>query len=106
MTQCFRNTRPVIEIAFNILYGSYAANKVGVPTKESADLAALEGKDLIWPSTRRMYPATKAATNDIRPLTESLSAIQPVPCRYEMSAEQPALIKTSDMSLHDPCSLS
>lgn len=38
MTQCFRNTRPVIEPAFNVLYDSFAQDKAKVPTKELGDL--------------------------------------------------------------------
>jgi hypothetical protein len=47
MTQCFRNPRAIIEAAFNVLYGTCAANKDGVPTREFGDLAALAEKGLI-----------------------------------------------------------
>jgi superfamily I DNA and RNA helicase len=47
MTQCFRNTKPIVEATLNVLYGSCAASKSGVPRKDFADLAGLEGRSLI-----------------------------------------------------------
>ena len=47
MTQCFRNTRPIVEAAFNVLYGRFAGSRDGVPTKEFGDIATLEEKGLI-----------------------------------------------------------
>lgn len=47
MTQCFRNTRPILEATFNILYGTCAAAGAVVPTREFGDLATLEQKGLI-----------------------------------------------------------
>lgn len=47
MTECFRNTRQILEPAFNVLYGSYAKNKAKVPTKAYGDLATLEDKQLL-----------------------------------------------------------
>ncbi len=47
MTQCFRNPRPIIEATFNVLYGTAAASKEGVPTREFGDLATLTEKGLI-----------------------------------------------------------
>lgn len=44
MSQCFRNTRPIVEAAFNVLYGSFANGAGQVPTKEFSDLATLEEK--------------------------------------------------------------
>ncbi len=47
MTQCFRNTRPIVEATFNVLYGSCAQFKGPVPTKDFGDIATLEQKGLI-----------------------------------------------------------
>jgi hypothetical protein len=47
MTQCFRNTRPIVESAFNVLYGTCAATATKVPTKSFGDIASLEQKRLI-----------------------------------------------------------
>jgi hypothetical protein len=47
MTQCFRNTRPLVESAFNVLYGRFDDSKEGAPTKEFGDIATLEEKGLI-----------------------------------------------------------
>ncbi len=50
MSQCFRNTRPIVEAAFNVLYGTAADDKADVPTKEFGDIASLEDKQLILPA--------------------------------------------------------
>lgn len=47
MTQCFRNTRPLVESTFNVLYGSCAATPGQAPTKEFGDIGTLEQKGLI-----------------------------------------------------------
>lgn len=47
MTQCFRNTRPIVEAAFNVLYGTKATAAGQVPTKDFGDLATLQEKGLI-----------------------------------------------------------
>ncbi|MDB5340949.1 MAG: hypothetical protein JWN70_6568 [Planctomycetaceae bacterium] len=47
MSQCFRNTRPIVEAAFNILYGTTANGAGEIPTKDFADIASLEEKGLI-----------------------------------------------------------
>jgi len=47
MTQCFRNTQPIVETAFNVLYGTCAGGSGDVPTKRFADIASLEQKGLI-----------------------------------------------------------
>jgi superfamily I DNA/RNA helicase len=47
MTQCFRNTRPLVEASFNVLYGRFAGSRDGVPTKEFGDVGTLEEKGLI-----------------------------------------------------------
>jgi superfamily I DNA and RNA helicase len=43
MSQCFRNTRPLIEASFNVLFGRFAESREGVPT----DIATMEEKGLI-----------------------------------------------------------
>lgn len=35
MSQCFRNTRPIVEAAFNVLYGSFATERARFPRKNS-----------------------------------------------------------------------
>jgi superfamily I DNA and RNA helicase len=47
MTQCFRNTRAIVEATFNVLYGSCAPPQAQVPTKVFGDLGSLEQKGLI-----------------------------------------------------------
>src|SRR5699024_2821639 len=47
MSQCFRNTRPIVEATFNVLYGTCAAASGQVPTKEFGDIGTLEQKELI-----------------------------------------------------------
>src|SRR3954447_22032998 len=42
-----RNTPPLVEAAFNVLYRRFAESKDGVPTKEFGDIATLEEKGLI-----------------------------------------------------------
>ncbi len=47
MTRCFRTPRPIVEPAFNVLYGSFARDPEGVPTRGYGDLLTLEQKGLI-----------------------------------------------------------
>ena len=47
MTECFRNTRQIVEPAFNVLYGTFAAGRSQVPSKEFGDIATLQDKGLI-----------------------------------------------------------
>jgi superfamily I DNA and RNA helicase len=47
MSQCFRNTRPILEASFNVLYGTCAGVPGQVPTKEFGDVATLLEKGLI-----------------------------------------------------------
>ncbi|MEX1026861.1 MAG: hypothetical protein WD049_02470, partial [Candidatus Paceibacterota bacterium] len=47
MSQCFRNTQPIVEAAFNLLYGTMANGAGQVPTKEFGDIASLEEKNLV-----------------------------------------------------------
>lgn len=47
MSECFRNTRLIVEAAFNVLYGTQANGEGEVPTKEFGDIAGLEDKKLI-----------------------------------------------------------
>ena len=47
MTRCFRNTRPIVQASFNVLYGRFAESREGVPPREFGDVAMLEEKGLI-----------------------------------------------------------
>ncbi len=47
MSQSFRNTRPIVEAAFNVLYGTCANGEGVIPTKEFGDIASLEERKLI-----------------------------------------------------------
>lgn len=47
MTECFRNTRDILEPSFNVLYGTTAPEQAIVPTREFGDVATLEQKGLI-----------------------------------------------------------
>lgn len=47
MTECFRNTRQIVEVAFNVLYGSFAENKSKVPTRAFGDVSTLVEKGLL-----------------------------------------------------------
>lgn len=47
MSECFRNTRQIVQNAFNVLYGSFAENKSNVPTKAFADISTLVEKQLL-----------------------------------------------------------
>ncbi len=47
MTECFRNTRQIIEFAFNILLGSHAPNPRAIGTRGFADTAYLGDKRLV-----------------------------------------------------------
>ena len=47
MRECFRNTRQIIEPAFNVLYGSFAARQKGVPTRAYGEVGKLEEEGLI-----------------------------------------------------------
>ncbi|MFO0869195.1 MAG: hypothetical protein U0935_09695 [Pirellulales bacterium] len=47
MTHCFRNTCPIVEAAFNVLYGTCATQSGDVPNREFGDLATLEEKHAI-----------------------------------------------------------
>lgn len=47
MTECFRNTRQIVEVAFNVLYGSFASEAASVPTKAFGDITTLEEKGLL-----------------------------------------------------------
>ena len=47
MTQCFRNTRPIVEASFNVLYGRHAEGGAEVPTRDFGDILTLEEKGLI-----------------------------------------------------------
>lgn len=47
MDECFRNSRQIIEPAFNLLLGTYADKPSSVKTSTFADLATLSDKSLI-----------------------------------------------------------
>lgn len=47
MDECFRNTRQIIEPAFNVLIGSHAKNPSSVQSKGFADTQTLTEKGLI-----------------------------------------------------------
>ena len=47
MTECFRSTRPNVDAAFNVLYGSHAPTGAARPTRDFADLTGLEQKGLV-----------------------------------------------------------
>ena len=47
MTQCFRNTRPIVEAIFNVLYGTCAGSPAQVPTRGFGDISTLQEKGLI-----------------------------------------------------------
>ena len=47
MLECFRNTRQIVEAAFNTLYGTFAADKANVPTKAFGDVSTLADKGLL-----------------------------------------------------------
>lgn len=46
MRECFRNTRQIVEFAFNVLLGTCAAPTVFVHTRKFADLETLRGREL------------------------------------------------------------
>ncbi len=47
MKQCFRNTRPIIELAFNVLLGAKAPSEMQVQTRGYADVRTLLRNDLV-----------------------------------------------------------
>ncbi|MCA9031019.1 MAG: NERD domain-containing protein [Planctomycetaceae bacterium] len=47
MTECFRNTRQIVEVAFNVLYGTFAEHKSKVPSRAFGDVSTLVDKGLI-----------------------------------------------------------
>lgn len=47
MTECFRNTRAILEAGFNVLYGTCAKENVQIPTRQFGDLSTLQEKGLI-----------------------------------------------------------
>ncbi|WP_164103821.1 nuclease-related domain-containing DEAD/DEAH box helicase [Candidatus Laterigemmans baculatus] len=47
MTECFRNTRQIVDTAFNVLYGSFAPHTANIPTKAFGDVATLVEKELL-----------------------------------------------------------
>lgn len=47
MQECFRNTRPIVELAFNVLLGSQAPPYLRVQTRTYADVAYLKERGLL-----------------------------------------------------------
>jgi len=47
MVECFRNTRQIVDAAFNVLYGSFAEKASKVPTKAFGDISTLVDKNLL-----------------------------------------------------------
>lgn len=47
MSECFRNTRQIVQAAFNVLYGSFAADGSQLPTRSFGDIATLQEKELL-----------------------------------------------------------
>lgn len=47
MSKCFRNTRPIVEAAFNVLYGTCGGADTHVPTQQFSDLSWLKDKQLV-----------------------------------------------------------
>lgn len=47
MQECFRNTRQIVELAFNVLLGSQAPSEVRVRMRTYADVAYLKNRNLI-----------------------------------------------------------
>ena len=47
MSECFRNTKQIVEATFNVLYGTFAIEKSQVPTKAFGDIGTMEEKDLL-----------------------------------------------------------
>jgi len=47
MTECFRNTKHIVQAAFNVLYGSFATDAVSTPTWDFGDISTMTEKGLI-----------------------------------------------------------
>lgn len=47
MSECFRNTRQILEPSFNVLYGTTSPGTAVIPTREFGDLPTLEQKGLV-----------------------------------------------------------
>lgn len=47
MRECFRNSRPIVELAFNVLLGSRAPEELRVQTRQYADVAFLKERGLV-----------------------------------------------------------
>jgi hypothetical protein len=47
MTECFRNPRQIVEVAFNVLYGTALEKGRVTPTKDFGDITSLQQKGLI-----------------------------------------------------------
>lgn len=47
MSRCFRNTRPIVEAATNVLYGTRAEEGARIPSRDFADLPTLVSRGLV-----------------------------------------------------------
>ncbi len=73
MTECFRNTRQILEPAFNVLYASFAEEKSKGPTKTFGDIATLEEKGLLQREDDT-WRVKFAKRNGIKPTTNISSS--------------------------------
>jgi superfamily I DNA and RNA helicase len=75
MTQCFRNTQPIVEATFNVLYGTCAPAPGQVPTKEFGDITSLQEKELIV-NDGGFWRIKFASRQGMKPLLTFVSNIQ------------------------------
>lgn len=47
MAECYRNTRQIVEPAFNVLYGTFTNDQANIPTKAFGDIETLKKKKLL-----------------------------------------------------------
>lgn len=79
MARCYRNVRPIIEAAFNVLYGRFAEDPCGVPTMAFGDVGMLKEKGLIEESEGRYL--VKFAVRDGMPPRLTLASDAASECR-------------------------
>ncbi len=98
MEECFRNTRQIIEPAFNVLLGTHAANPNLVRMREYADVAGLRARGLVE-SHGRHYEVKFAARNgDVVRITRSRSAAHEADLVAARAAE---LLSSDGLMPHD-----
>lgn len=61
MTRCFRNTRPVVEAAFNVLYGTFAPPRAPVPPRDFGNVPTTWKKPATSPATSPAARGTSAS---------------------------------------------